>query len=372
MVMGVVVMFVADAGKKGLAAVLGSCAGLLVAVAVVLAASGPLQLTGFPTAISRMLRQSVPENVSLDFISLLTCGTIVCILGIVLDLSVGIASAVEQLCREEGRKPREALRAGLRMSRDVTGTMLLTLIFVWAGQNLHAMMLPAGMGIPPRELLNTEAMAVEVLRLTAGGIGMLATGPATALIAVVIFARGRARTAARQAHHRIWPLKMAAGLEGALGITFLVLILVCLLQKAKPEMPPTPVPRHNDARAYHKHAQKLLTQARSASSRQHRRRAQAVVALWRALDMNSDYGQAHRTLAGFYVRQRWFVPAWAEARHALELMPDDSQTHYIAGVALAWLHQMEKARQHLHRALELNPDNTNASQALKALFGENP
>ena len=375
LIMMMLVIFLGSAGRKALASLLGACGGLLAAAAVVLIASGPLKLSGFPTTFSLMLRQALSGDVQLDFVSLLACGTMICILGIVLDLGVGVASAVEQLCREKGEAGRalDALQAGMRMSRDVTGTMLLTLMFVWAGTRLHAMMLPQGLQISARELLNTEAMAVEILRLAAGGIGLVVTGPVTALVSVGLFRRRRPGSVLREGRPKApaqgqppkWPLSVTLGGELALCLACALLLVLSAphpLSDIKTDRVAPPVPNLAAADDYHSYAAERLGEGDEP---------RATLALWQALKLDPAHGLAHRELAHLYANRRWFVPAHGEVGKALALLPHDSHTHYIAGVVMIWLNQSDEAERELKEALELNPDNAKASQALQWMLSGN-
>jgi len=368
LMMVMLTLFLGGAGKKALAAILGACGGLIVSVVVVLAASGPLKLSGFTSAFSVALMEALGGDVELSFVRLLVCGTVICILGIVLDLGVSIASAVEKVSMENrGIRRSAALKAGMRMSRDVTGTMLLTLIFVWAGSELHAMMLPRGLGISFRELLNTEAMAVEILRLVAGGVGLLATGPITALVSVAFFARtGHSARPLKQVKEKrlpAWPLTVVICVEAALCI-------VCgrMLLKTAGELSPASgaetgaviTPDLASADDYYSYAVARLKEGNQP---------RAALALWGALALDPDHGPAHRDLAYLFAGRKWFPPARAEIDQALKLLPDDSHTHYIAGVVMAWQSMPSEAERELKRALELDPNNANASEALRALFG---
>ncbi|NQT20006.1 MAG: YibE/F family protein [Planctomycetes bacterium] len=375
LVMTMLVMFLGNVGRKALASMLGACGGLLAAAAVVLIASGPLKLSGFPTTFSLMLRQALSGDIQLNFVSLLACGTIICILGIVLDLGVSVASAVEQLCREKGGAGRalDALQTGMRMSRDVTGTMLLTLMFVWAGTKLHAMMLPQGLRISARELLNTEAMAVEILRLTAGGVGLAITGPVTALVSVGLFGRRRPGSVSHKRRQRApvqeqppkWPLSVALGGELALCLACVLLLVVSAPHRPsdiKTDRVAPPVPSLAAADDYHSYAAERLREGDEP---------RAALALWQALKLDPVHGFAHRDLAHLYANKRWFVPAHSEVGHALKLLPHDSHTHYIAGVVMIWLNQPDEAERELKEALELDPNNARASQALQWMLSGN-
>ena len=402
-------------GRAGIAAIIGACGGMAVAVAAALVAAGPLKLSGYPTTFSIMLKEALPPDRVLSFTGLLTAGTVVCVLGIVLDLGVSVAAAVDAVCRQASTiSYRTALAAGMRMNRDVLGTMLLTLVFVWVGQSLCTMMLPRALDMSLRELLNSEAMAVELLELAAGGIGLVAAGPITALAAVWLFMQRKQQDASSPAQElsqkdgsqgmaslfsqravekrnrrtrnseqgtrnkkrrgsgtgaegtRPWPLWLVLAAE-------LAVCAVCgigIASAAREAHRGTAVVPHGAAGMPPKRASSddlhLYASEQLASGNE----AQAALALWQAVKLDPRSGVYRRELARLYVGKRWFVIAHAEASRALDLLPDDSDTHYVAGVVLVWLGDENGAKKQLQKALDLDPKNSNASDALAAMFGE--
>ena len=295
LIMMVFLLLLEGWNRKGLAAIIGACGGLVVAVSAVLLAAGPLKLSGYPTTFSMMLKDALPADHTLSFVSLLTAGTVVCVLGIVLDLGVSIAAAVEAVCRQEGGISfRAALAAGMRMNRDVMGTMLLTLVFVWLGGSLHAMMLPGAFDMTARELLNSEAIAVELLGLTAGGIGLVATGPITALAAVSLFMRVKPREASpRGGQDRLWPLWLVMSVELAVCVACAVCIAgsareACLGSPSERREVVAGPPKLMPSADLCKYAREQLSGGT---------KVQAALALWRASTLDPRCGLCHRELA---------------------------------------------------------------------------
>jgi len=367
LLLGVFVAFLGGCGRKGLAAIAGGLGGLAVAVAAALILSAPLKISGFPTTTALMLKESLPEGTELHFVSLVSAGAAICLLGIVLDLGVSIAAAVEAVYRERPDvSHRAALAAGLRMNRDVTGTMLLTLFFVWAGESMHIWLLPDALQMSLRELANSEAIAVEVLGLVAAGFGLLAAGPLTALAAVALLPRGSSASAevrSRGPRVSTWGARLLLAGEAGLCIASVVLII-----GAARELSPRGssgatirIPRLASAAEYHAHAAELVSAGHES---------EGTLALWRGLDANGAHGPSHCSLARIYVGRGWFVPSYDEACKAISAMPADSDAHYVAGIALAWLGVEEEAERELRKALELDPVNANASDALRTLFGD--
>jgi len=364
-VMALLVALLGRPGRKAAAAVLGASAGLGVAIALVAVFSGPLKLSGYPSASALMLRQLLPADMKLNFISLLACGTVICVLGLVIDLSVGIASAVEKVYVQEERPDYwEASRAGIRMCRDVTGTMLNTLVFVWAGTGLAIFMLPRAMGISVAELFNSEQMAVEILRLVAGGIGLAVAGPATAFIAAALFAVKRKPAAAAKPAPG-WMERSSALLWAMLACELVVFSVAAvsyfqshsLYVSGRDEGALLAV--RDSAQDYYNDGLSYIADGDQA---------RAALALWNAIDTDADFGPAHRVLARLYIARRWDALAQESAQRALRLMPDDSDAHCVAGVISYWLGEYDQAEELLDRAIELDPANAEARHALKALF----
>jgi len=92
--------------------------------------------------------------------------------------------------------------------------------------------------------------------------------------------------------------------------------------------------------------------------------AQALVALWAA---DQDDPRVQVKLAYLCMARRWLAHAREHIERALALGADDSLAHYVAGVVYLWSGQRADARRHLLRAIEMDPNNTAARQALETL-----
>lgn len=107
---------------------------------------------------------------------------------------------------------------------------------------------------------------------------------------------------------------------------------------------------------------------------------EASIALRVALELDPDFGAAHRELARLDVgrarilRDEGQVKASAEravqrCQEALKLDADDSETHRVLGdVQFHVLKAYPAARRHYARAIELAPDNADARAMLAATF----
>lgn len=342
--MAVFITFSGEWNIKGLVAMTGGLAGILAALIVVLFGARTLGLTGFSNQAALFARQALPEGTQLDFVAIACCGVLLGIAGLALDLAMSVASAQQQVLLEHsGPQPRELLGSGLRVSRAVAGTMLLTLVFVWLGGRLHVLMLPEAKGMSVRDLLRSEMVALSALWILAAGLGLLATGPATAFVGSLLMPLRQGR-AARFDPLRRFPLVRAAAY--GVGLWAAVGVLICAILAAKENSLPRPdTPKQG---------------------------ADAALALWRSADLAPDDGQIRCDLAHVYITQKWYVLAHAEAQQALLFAPGDADAYYVAGVAAAWLSQTDEAKEHLERVLKLDPNHRPAKDALRRLFPLGP
>ena len=359
-VMGMLLLMGGSFGRKAISALLGAAVGLAAALVFVLAMGAHLRLSGIATTSALFLEQVSPKGVHLDFPALVACGALVAILGVTLDLGISIASSVEQLLLAGPDLSRaEAFRAGLRMNRDIAGTMMLTLIFVWLGSNIHALMLPCGTGLTFREVLNSEAMSIELLRVVGGAIGLVVTGPATAIISASILARRRSVRHEHEARRTVG-LCLLTCVEVVLcvGLAFCAIRDVKTCAAGGKGRAPMATCSTAD-----EHYQRGATRMREGDLNE------AAFFFIQALQLDPKHGLARRELARLYAQKRWFVLARREIQKALTLLPLDSDTQYVAGVIAAWLQQSDEARGYLRRAVQLNPANEQAAQALENIFG---
>lgn len=223
--------------RKALAALAGTAGALALVVLVVGLASYGLKLTGLDSPGSRWLIELWQHGqIRFDYRGLLLAGLLVAVVGVAIDTSVSIAAGIEELYRTHpGIDRRAAFASGLAIGRDVMGVCATTFVFASVGVRLPVLLAPAAADLSPAELLNTEAGCVEVVRLLAGGIGLLATAPLTTLAAIALFSR-RPATAEARRPTTMWLVAGAAAAAGTAAAW-------ALLAFTTPAHEPVPRPR---------------------------------------------------------------------------------------------------------------------------------
>lgn len=158
--------------------------GLLAALAVSLA-----DFTGLGSDEAVYLNLSTAG--ALDLRGLLLGGIIIGVLGILDDVAVTQASAVEELRASNGGLSRRALffRA-LSIGREHVGALVNTLALAYAGVSLPLLLLFSQSEASLMLILNREFVAVEIIRTFVGSIGLVLAVPLTTALAVY-FLHGR-------------------------------------------------------------------------------------------------------------------------------------------------------------------------------------
>ena len=114
---------------------------------------------------------------------LLLSGILIAAEGAVMDTSMSVASAMTELkVKRPDIRLGELFLSGMRIGRDATGTMANTLVLAFAGSSLNMMVLIYSYNVSFNQLMNTDFIAVELVRGVAGSMGIILTVPCVAAI----------------------------------------------------------------------------------------------------------------------------------------------------------------------------------------------
>ena len=107
-----------------------------------------------------------------------------------MDVGMSIASAINEVRKVHPESTFENLyKAGMRVGRDIMGTMANTLILAYTGGALPLLLLIMASKASTSKVMNLEIIALEILRAMAGSIGLVLCIPVTALIAAFLYSR---------------------------------------------------------------------------------------------------------------------------------------------------------------------------------------
>lgn len=153
-------------------------AGLAIVVATL------AQFSGLADGRAQTLRVTAD---ALDLRGLLVAGIVVGALGVLDDVTISQVSIVAALRRANpGLPPRLLYREATKVGRDHVASTVNTLVLAYAGASLPLLLFFAQGDQPVGRLLTGELIAVEIVRMLVGSIGLVASVPITTALAALV------------------------------------------------------------------------------------------------------------------------------------------------------------------------------------------
>lgn len=174
---------------KTIIATIGSICGVLVGAIFSIGSQLAMSVTTYQMDEAETLLL-ITSTTRLQLKDLFLCGILIACMGAVMDVAMSITSAVAEVHQVNpnlGKK--ELFRSGMNIGRDAMGTMSNTLILAFVGNSFNMMLMIYSYGIGFQQLMNTDFIAVEMIRSIAGSIGIICTVPIVALIAAFSYGR---------------------------------------------------------------------------------------------------------------------------------------------------------------------------------------
>lgn len=176
--------------KKTVCALLGTVAGMALALVFALLAQRLLRINGLRGADVEPLLQLRQTGTPIRLRGLLAAGVILSALGAVMDVAMSLSSALSEVHAADPALGRRALfRSGMNIGRDMVGTMTNTLILAFLGGGLTLTLYIYTLGLSAHQLLSSAYLSVEVMTAVSSSIGVILSVPITALISAWAYAR---------------------------------------------------------------------------------------------------------------------------------------------------------------------------------------
>lgn len=180
-------LIISGKNKKTLTAFVGALVGLLVAVFMALVFGNWSQLSGVGDEYAQMIAM-IPQKSHMNFKGILFSGIMIGAMGAVMDVTLSIASALEEICGVQSKINRRTLwQSGMNIGKDIMGSMSNTLILAYVGGAIHLMLIFFMFDLKVVEIANQEVIASEIIRAMAGSMGLIAAIPATAFVGSLLY-----------------------------------------------------------------------------------------------------------------------------------------------------------------------------------------
>ncbi len=147
------------------------------------------KLTGFETEESIYLNMDTQGHI--DMQGLLLGGMLIGLLGVLYDMAIGQAIAVEELYSAASHFDRKTVyRRALRIGREHIGALVNTLAIAYIGSSMPLILL-LFYDYPGSHTLaiNSELIATEIIRILIGSIGIIIAVPITTFIATTLLVK---------------------------------------------------------------------------------------------------------------------------------------------------------------------------------------
>ena len=172
---------------KSLTTIVGCIFGVAVAAILSVVMDNILQLTGIIDEHSVYL-QSLSNGNELSLTALIFAMIVIGAMGAVMDVAMDISSSLYEVYNHAPHISfNELFMSGIRIGRDIMGTMANTLVLAYIGSSLCSVLLYFTYSSSLLELLNRESIVVELMQSLIGSLSILLTIPITSLVCCVYY-----------------------------------------------------------------------------------------------------------------------------------------------------------------------------------------
>jgi len=168
--------------KKTTIAIVGTLIALVFVAILSHFAIDITRLTGFVSEEASFI-QSFKGNAD-KIQDLLLAGIIISTLGILDDITISQTSVVQELVRANPKfTTKQLFTKAMAVGRDHIGSLVNTLVLVYAGASLPLFILFAEQNISVSTAINHELIATEIVKILVSSIGLVLSVPITTLLA---------------------------------------------------------------------------------------------------------------------------------------------------------------------------------------------
>ncbi|MCG8482604.1 MAG: YibE/F family protein [Clostridia bacterium] len=169
--------------SKSIATIIGTSFGVIAAGVLAYIIGDLSHYSGLSSHEATSL-MFVEHEKAFDFTGILFAGIIIGTLGAVMDVSMSIASSMNEI--KENNPDTDMMnlvKSGMNIGKDIMGTMTNTLILAYTGTSIPLLLFLIAKNTPLIIILNTELISTEIIRALSGSIGLILSIPATSVAA---------------------------------------------------------------------------------------------------------------------------------------------------------------------------------------------
>jgi len=173
---------------RTLAAIIGVCIGMSMTTVLTVLVGQGMQLQGITADFATRLLFSGYAH--LDFDSIFWGAVILSASGTLLDIAISVSSTVAEVVKANpSLGVMKLVRSGFAVGQAELGTMVSTLLLAYTSYSLFLLLTLSARGVSLERVINLGAISALLLKILAGGIGMVMVAPVTAICAGLLYHR---------------------------------------------------------------------------------------------------------------------------------------------------------------------------------------
>ncbi|MGH4049853.1 MAG: YibE/F family protein [Clostridium sp.] len=168
---------------KTVASILGTVIGVMVAGGVAVGFGYFTHISGYNVSEVEEL-VFVANNTNLKVGGILFAGILIASLGAVMDVSISVASAINEVyVTNPNLSKKELFSSGMNVGRDIMGANANTLILAYTGGALNTLILIYVYSMKYNQLINMYSIGIEIMQGLSGIVAVVLTVPIVSFIA---------------------------------------------------------------------------------------------------------------------------------------------------------------------------------------------
>ena len=178
---------------KTAASIAGTVTGVIISGVLAFAFGRFTKISGYNVSDIEQL-EYVAQMTDVKIGELLYAGILISALGAIMDVSMSVSSSIHEIAlRAPGLDRRELFLSGIRVGRDMMGTMSNTLILAFTGTSINMLVFLYSYGYSANQIINMYSIGIEIIQGVSATMGVILTVPVSSYINAVLLTSKTAR-----------------------------------------------------------------------------------------------------------------------------------------------------------------------------------
>lgn len=190
----IVTMYLIDGVTiKSVSAALGTIVGVIIAGIFAAGFGYVSKISGYNVSEIEELVY-IGNYTNLKIGGILFSGILIASLGAVMDVSMSVASTINEIYMKNPHISRNELyKSGINVGRDMMGTMSNTLILAFTGGSINTLILSYSYCMQYNQIINMYSIGIEIMQGISGSIAVILTVPVVSVISSALLVKDSLR-----------------------------------------------------------------------------------------------------------------------------------------------------------------------------------